>query len=770
MEENMKTSVNISVLIALLVSIPVSAALNDGTWSKQPDQINSGIILDMCSTGEYLWLLADHGIARYHTLSGDVQLYPLSVLDLSEKCNNWYDWRILAGDNEHVIIFDCEHPTSMQYFNGSHWRFVDFEYRCTQPSIGRDGSVWVAKKRMADDLADTLLFFTPEGKREIITDILPDTFSVNNIEVDGNGMVWLAGGINDNGFNDYYPNAVYRFSGSKGIELIMQMDSSSLEMWKDNRKEVCVGYDTVRYICENGELVPDSRIRSFSFASIFDSDGNVWTWSKGLDGLLLTHITSNKTDLSRWVDTSVTRYNRAFASCGNNVYVSGLGGMWVFENNDTIAEFISGLRIWGTCAGTEVEKILFGKNEVAFLMPKINRWENGHVLKLTDGTCRHLPGVGTYYKEIMERADGSLVMSGEIDGMRGFFELGESGWQLLEGTGNLVTNNKFIEDRSGKIWAVLDTRMLHQTADGWELIDNENSNLHIFDVEHLSGDTRLVQDKDGFIWGMFSTRYGLFVNKPPTEFAAKTLDGYDWEIVTADMLGGGSITQIGLHSNGMVEFLIVKDNLSTGATEMARAIRNGSGWDIETIIPPENLSVDRNSGTSLLDSRGDLWLRGNSFQFPMDTSEDASYFFRYPAGGIEWIRYDFRNVPYRISNIIGEDVEGNIYFKDIYGEVVVYNRDNRGGVEGKKVIPHQSAFSVGKVSNGHISVEMSVNRTTKYSLSLFSLNGRLVAQLDEGILKTGVNRKTIRLTYASGCYFVRFKTPETTETVPLLLR
>ena len=761
----MKRLLSCSLLVVLLVTKTVSASVNEGTWSKPSDQITGGMIYAMCSTGDYLWLLTDEGVGKYHTRTGDVQFYPLSVLDLGESY--YADWSvcdIAAGDSEHVVIFEREDPASMQYFNGSRWQRVDFGCRCTEPSIEKDGSVWIAKDGGSDDSADTLLFFTAEGKRDIVPYILPDTFSVRDVKVDGNGIVWLAGYVSDGGVDGSATSyAVYRFDDrAGGVELIGRLDQERVwKMWTDTRKQIRFSNGKAIYTCETGELVP--YIKELPLGQIFsipviDSDGNIWYWTKGTDGPLLVRITMNDNG-SYWLDTSISRYNQSIAACDNGVYVSGSDGFWRFGNKDTIGEFISGSQIWGACSGTFVENILFGKDNVGFLMPKVRTWENGYILKYTDGTCRHLRSAGSYYQEMIEGTDGTLIMSGETDGQTGFFVFADSGWQLMEGTENLVTYSKFIEDRSGKIWAGLDTKILHQTSDGWELINSENSNLPPFGADGFDGHTRFVQDKNGYIWGLFNR-----------QFAAKTLDGYDWEIVTGEQLGGGVITEMGLHANGMVQFLVLKNCPSAACKEMVRVISNGTGWDIETLSPPENRSVNQFTEMLFLDSRGDLWLDGTMYRFTVDTAEYVPCYFRCPAGATRWIRYDFQNVPYRLSGIIGEDVRGNVYFRDVYNEVVVYNRDDAGSVDRRKVLPRCPAFSVKNVSGGYVTVEMSIKSMTRFSLSLISINGRLVAHLDEGFLKTGVKLEKIRLTSAPGVYLIRFEANDATQTVPIVIR
>ena len=549
-------------------------------------------------------------------------------------------------------------------------------------------------------------------------------------------------------------------------------------------------------------LIPDVKAGPGDYFPTIDSDGNLWYWEKSdsdTAGATLVKYDQGSSEII--LRTPMERQGYLLA-CDNGVYQVN-GKILRFAENDTSYTILSPPEKWDlTCQIPKAGDMVLRKDGSFIYLPEDQPLNSNALEKITeykDGSCSVLPfpdiaGSGLTWTEanddITELHDGTLLyLRRYMDGI-GIYVFDGSSWQLLEGTQGIVCSNP-IKDKTGRIWATTNNSIVRQNDAGCELINDGNSNLPPFGSDNMYGNNFLLEDAAGTVWLYAAGDY----------FIAKTQDGYNWtvydtvnstvfsglphESMNKPTISGGPnvfglsgpgerIIGMALNQDGVVEF----DYFNPGncadseCLEIIRCTDNGtSSWSTSVIPVPAAAPFDSVARLSVFpafrEKDGGYWILGH---FPHNYA-----LYHNPGGTSDWIAFESPENPYEITAYIGE-YGGKTYFRDKSGDVVVYHPvqqtvdPNPVRHAGPVTAAVNNSVSARYLSNGMIMIEFSIPQTTSGVLSLISLNGKVVKQLEGGTIRAGTHRKTCGISAAPGIYLVRLQTPGAVQSAHVLIR
>jgi hypothetical protein len=715
----------VSTTVVFLLSFSNFAGFNNGTWSKPFHPGVGTTITNAQSTGDYIWFITDNGIGRVNTLSQTSIFFSYSSLNLGVN-EDPTETSIAVGDSNHVAFFYDDGADVAYCYDGTFWKKVTFQSRSAISTLDKYGNVWT----VPDDTFQ-IVKFNDGQKWKTISPGMPDSTFITSMIADSSGMIWFS------------YNVTYTSSSSVGLGRYNRLSDSLVifdslnfnQMTLDPHNNIWLIGDSLMYTVNK-----DLKITSYPIGAgggnnqCIDTDGSLWRST--IDDVTKVGIPNSIV----WKYDDVI-YHNPLNSCNNGVYIATQDGFIYHKNNGTSSIFISLDSLWGDACG-EIERILLFKKDGSIVY-RLKSYEESIgneniIIESKNGHCRRIPvPEKSRLYSISEMTDGTLVASFD-NSTRGLYWLNGSTWELLSGTENIFFGNITV-DSKGKIWSILDTKIIHQTNSGWELIDSNNSNLPALGPTGLYGSNSFKEDSDGAMWALIGSS------------VVKTFDGYNWTVYNAtnSMISNIQKSKMYVNKNGNVQLI------SANLAEISRATFANDKWNLELIKLPADLYtqalVDQ-------DSWGNIYVRSVGFLYFYDISDSA------------WTRLDSTSIPYNLKYFIGEDKTGKFYFQDAALETIVFDRHETSARHLKNNISVKSSLVAQVISTDIISVEYNLPKSDKLSLNIFSLDGRLVTTLFSGFAKKGTFHRSFKSGLTHGEYIVRLKTSDNSLITRVVLR
>jgi hypothetical protein len=721
------------------ISFSVSEATSNRTWSEPFLPMQTSDLHEIQGTGDYIWFISEGGAGRFNVISGDFIFFDQSHFD---KDREWDDYKITVGDSNHAAIYYYDDPHQVWVYDGKSWKKIEAAVPCDGMggfSFDKEGKLWCMYD--FDDDPNELYFHDGIKWQTLQFDTI--TTGISGYQVDDSGIVWFS--------SDDTPKPIlYRYNTiNKELTNYLSLDFNNIV--KDPHGKIFLIGDSVFYsVSENFKM---TKLPKYSNEYIpnpsIDSDGNLWC--------KLPNVPQNsspgrlaKFDLhnpqSTWIGDSSKFYEKV---CFNKrgVYETYRGGLHFFRNNDTNFEDISFDSIRCENCGAPSSEILFRKDG-SLVYVLLSSKSTEMIVQQKEGLCKRIPlPDGCRLDAIAEKNDGTLIacLSSPV---RGLYQFDGSTWELLPGTQNIFFSNIFV-DKKGKIWSILDTKIIHQTDFGWELIDHNNSNLPSFGQSGGSYDVSVKEDSDGAIWAVIDSS------------VVKTFDGYNWTVFNKNNSKLQNINRRGLYINqsGNIQTLFSFDD-GINSTKIKRSTFANNDWHIETIELPgdfySNISFEQDSWGTIYASSSNWPTKGPLYCY---NSSDSS-----------WTPLDSTTTPYNVWYFMGDDGSGNLYFKDIWDKTIVSNHSATPTLPKKTTAYVKSSLVAKAISTGAVSVYYNLPESDKMSLSVYSLDGRLVRTLFNGFQKKGGFQRTFNSGLPHGVYLLHLRTSDNLLVTRVLLR
>lgn len=694
--------------------MPVSAIVYDGTWSNPFFSMNAINVNQLHGNGDYLWFISDEYAGRLNVISNEFVFYDNSHFN---EVIDWEDYMITASDSTHVVLYNSEIPSPVWVYNGISWRKIETETTCDYLrdfSFDNKGNLWCIGNYLNNDHE---LYIFNDTTLESPVELNNFSKGVLKYAVDDSGVVW---------FSEATPSTLYSFDlKTKTIKDYSPINFTNII--KDTQGKIyLVGDSAVYSVTENLKMIPFYEKPISAESYLIDSDNNLWCFSRFSKIKIDLHNTQ-----SVWNSDTI---HESISQCANKhgVYQSINGGLLFHRNNDTSYEFISFDSIRCVNCGEPFSgRLLFRKNgSLVYLMESVSGPDL--VIERENERCHFipLPETNALVSALFERKDGTLI-AGINSPVRGLYHFNGTTWELYPGTENTYMYN-FCEDKNGKIWSVLDNRIIHQTASGWELIDHKNSNLPEISKNSNYYENYLKEDSDGAIWAKFDSSI------------VKTFDGYNWTIYNEKntRLSEIKFSNMFVNHNGNIQILCY--DTSNGSTKIIRATFVQNDWHYESIPflkhETKGMFLDQ-------DSRGTIYV--------LPYSELVLY--SYNTSNPVWTRLDSTVIPYTLFNFMGDDGKGMFYFKTTKNETVVCGYSETPVQMRQQTVPLPFLFTAHTLPNGNFSVEYALAKPGILTLNVFSLDGRLVKTLFTGYHKQGRFHRTFEAGLSRGIYLLKLK-------------
>jgi hypothetical protein len=726
----MKTAAAVTFIIALIHLSDVVGAGNDGRWYKPFAPEVGRPIENAAGAGTCIWFLNSRGAGRFHTATYTTDFYRFDSLALSGYIEG-YD--MAAADSDHVVLFDKEEGRLI-LFDGKAWRSISMPGGYEDVAFAANGDLWIAS-------GDTCLVQVVKsaGSWEFVSLGMPDTVHIASLAFDTGGTLWFIGRTEHDattGTDSLYTRSsrrLYRFDGTSSHEVAIESEGPD-HLDSDINGNVRFHDDSTAYSVEGNTVrrvftIPPYLTATF-YQPVFDADGNCWFTN--YIAFSLTRIDARSA--AAWTEGTLPMgLYYPLAACRDGMYCPKGNGFIHYPGNDTVFTVVTGEMIWGDRCGVP-DNILLFRRDGTMLAQTSQLSFSYAVVEYDSGRCRQHSYAPEVFARMIERADGTLLASGALTG--GLYRLAGETWEPLPGSENFILSSSFGEDGDGRIWGVLDVKVVHQLADGWEIIDASNSDLPPFGFPGVYGEQSVVRDGAGKIWMQLDSS------------VATTSDGRHWTVFDKKSFGlqSGRLIRI-FERKGTVMAAGFSGCRGTECSELVRGAWNGSDWRLDTLHLPFTAPVD---GDYFEDAYGDRWL--SVFK------EARSVIYRYTDSA--WVRCDTAGIPFRIATIIGEDPDGKLYFEDTADEPVVFDRGEAGTVTPAAERSVSAAVSISAVGMNSIRTEFTLQRTSMVHLALFTPDGRLVRRLPTERCRPGRHCRTFKVPGAPGLYIIYLHTGE----------
>jgi hypothetical protein len=721
----------VSTTVVFLLSFSNFAGFSNGTWGKPFHPGVGNTITNAQSTGNYLWFITDNGIGRLNTISQAAIFFSYSSLNLGAN-EDPTEISIAVGDSNHVAFFYDDGADVAYCYDGTAWKMVTFPSRSAITTIDKFGNLWT----VPDDTFQMVKFYDGQ-KWKTISPGIPDSSQITSMIADSSGVIWFSYNLHNN------------FSFNAGLGRYDRLSDSLVifdslyfkQMTLDPNNNIWLIGDTLMY-----SVSKDLKITSYPISTesryskqCIDTDGNLWRST--IDDMT-TNVTKVGTPYSVLWKYDYLSYHNPLNSCNNGVYIATRDGFIYHKNNGTNSTFIPLDSLWGDVCG-DIERILLFKKDGSIVYSLKNYSEStgndSIIIESKNGHCRRfpVPDKSRRLVSIYEMTDGTLVASFD-NSARGLYRLNGSTWELLSGTENIFFGNITVDSKE-KIWSILDTKIIHQTNSGWELIDSSNSNLPAFGQNGAYGSTSFKEDSDGAMWALLGSS------------VVKTSDGYNWTVYNAanSIIPNIKNSTMYVNTNGNVQLI------SANLAEISRATFANGKWNLELIKLPADIYTQAYVGQ---DSWGNIYARSVGLLYYYDISDST------------WTRLDSTSIPYNLKYFIGDDKKGMFYFKDAAFETIVFDHNGTSAQYLKNNVSVKSSLVAQVFSSGIILVDYNLPKSDKLSLKVFSLDGRLVKTLFSGFEKKGTFHKSFNSGLPQGVYIVRLKTSDKSQVTRVVLR
>ncbi|MBN1576330.1 MAG: T9SS type A sorting domain-containing protein [Chitinispirillaceae bacterium] len=724
----------------------VASVADDGTWYKPFHAIGS--IYETGGAGDFLWFLTGHGIGRLNTVTLQTKHFSFCSLDVPELIT-WNNYSLAVGDSDHVAFYNTGNHRIFLY-DGISWENPPCPYDYDQLTVDYRGRLWVA------GAAEIAGYDGNEWKTLPLE--IPDSMYVGSMLADDTGAVWFVIRWPSNPPSPQRNSRVYCFDGLE----IHPISIDSFPIYtalKDIHGNIWLLDGTGSSNMNVYSIGPDRLITIYQIEEDFptyspphiDSDGNLWSlvFTKYSNVLYKNNIRSLDTTQREGFSTFKMYPHNDLTSCNNGVYLAQPDGFSHFTGNGLEYLFLSKEDLLGTsCENISQGASVLFKKDGSFLSFS----DNGHdVIEYKNGNCHFMPSLHKKVSALFETVDGAvLATAGAVYSLGGLYRLQDTTWELLAGTENLPFHS-ITQDKNGKIWGSDGKKIIRQTDFGWELIDSGNSNLPYLDAFPYTI-RNIRKGPNDAIWIQLNSS------------VAQTNDGFHWtfyDFANPDL----SFNRMHLMSNdknGDIVIWYSEVLADSGSSRLIRAVYNGLNWVLDTVPAPSQVYFS----IYYEDVRGDLWAAIN---YPGPTPlEYAGPLYRYTDSS--WIAYDTANTPFLFYFLIGENANGDMYFRDMCNETVVFKREPLKATTPKMHPPLKSGLFLRTSAGNSFSVNYTLPKSGVAMLSLYSLQGRLVRTLLTGFHRFGTHRRTFTVTCSPGLYFVRLRTPEGSHVSQLVLR
>ncbi len=782
--------------MTLMLSMSLSAATGDGAWYKPFNPRVFHSIYDVMSTGTTIWFLTESGVGQLNTVTKESGFFSYSSIGRAHYPFGGF-YHLAGGDSTHVVLWNSDFSGDsdkivLYLYDGISWKETVSPY----PTIlGKGISVYADNRGHVWEFQYSHQITRYDGSewKLLLENSGTGAFPDRSYMADDTGL-WI-------GYTEISAGAVtvtariYRFDGSQSQPMLSIPGeyAADIRISKDiNGTTWIYGYSTGLYKVGADQtltLYPKGPASTWGFKPdsfgwadlIVGPDGAFWSIAPDLENIGKAYLLTAELDSAESLDSvqpfqvdSVTLGSQAVA-CKNGVYVNeaGKNGFRYYAKNGRDYSFIP-IGSGGDACGNLDEALttFFRKdNSIVSVIGGI-----GHInlIAYENNKCRELPAFGQQNDIVLfEQPDGTLLTYGQ--NFPGVYALRGSTWELLPGTENFYCLN-MMADRSGRIWGTTGTgidnvKIVRQTGSDWEIIDSGNSNFPYYldslnegdieDVFEVLPALPFLESADGSIWAQVGTS------------VAKTRDGYHWTVFNSKYsnLPAGHIAQMLTDRAGNITLLGFADCRNSSiwysdtCSTIFRAVYNGNGWTIETIPVPMSLTA---SYPVFQDSKGDIWI--NAVRYGYD---DVPLTYRhciYRYSGSSWIRYDSLNTSFSLLDYIGEDATGKMYFSDTYNETVLFDRDGIGTSPVKKHAAPKPMPLHCRASGGDILVDYTLSHPGEATLSLCTLQGRLVKTITAGRRAEGTHHGIFSVNCAPGIYFVRLSAPGGSQTARMIVK